>query len=126
MAKKQSTPKATPFRTVVQNLAFHNFEEQKILTAIYKDTVTLGDEDDPEKTFTANVMVDTDTGEEKYVQNSYSINKAIHKAHLEYKEQITDVVFQIEFLGKTMLKGKPFNQFKIGYCTVEEFESFKG
>lgn len=131
MAKKNLAPTtpASPFRTVIQNLAFHNFEEHKKLVALYKDTVTLGDEEDPEKTFTANVMVDLESGEEKYVQNSYSISKAISKAKIEFKDSETglkDVVFEIEFLGKTMLKGKPFNQFKIGYCTMEQYESFLG
>jgi hypothetical protein len=114
----------SPFRMVVQNLPFHKFDEQKKLVAQFKDTVTLGDDEDLEKTFTANVMVDLETGEEKYVQNAYSIAKAIQRARTEFKERITDVVFEIEFLGKTVLKGKPFNQFKIGYCLLEEWEQF--
>lgn len=129
MAKKATTPeteKRSPFRTVVQNLKFHNFEEQPKLTALYKDTVTLGDEEDETKTFTANVMSDVETGEEKYVQNSYSIAKAIKTAKVEYKDQMLDVVFQIEFLGKTTVKGKPFNQFKIGYCLIDEFQEYAG
>jgi len=128
MAKKQLEKKASPFKMAVQNLSFHQFEEQKNLVALYKDTVVLGDEEaeDPTKTFTANVMVDLATGEEKYVQNAYSIAKAIKMARTEYKEQIREVVFEIEFLGKTMLKGKPFNQFKIGYCLLSDYESFSG
>jgi hypothetical protein len=114
----------SPFKTVVQNLPFHKFEEQKKLVAQFKDTVTLGDDEDSDKTFTANVMVDLETGEEKYVQNAYSIAKAIQKARTEHKERITDVVFEIEFLGKTVVKGKSFNQFKIGYCLLEEWEQF--
>jgi len=132
MAKKQTTPKAaTPFKPVVQNLPFHNFEQDKKLIGLYKDTVVLGDEEKLDKdgnptTFTANVFVDMESGEEKYVQNSYSIHKAITMAKKEYNEDITNVVFEIEFMKKTMLKGKPFNEFKIGYCTLEVYESFKG
>jgi len=122
MAKKEK--KATPFKTVIQNLAFHQFEEESKLVAMYKDTVTLGDEDNPEKIFQANVMVDMKTGEEIYVQDSYGINKAIKKAKLEFKELIREVVFEIEFLGKTDLHGKPFNKFKIGYCTLPDWEEF--
>jgi hypothetical protein len=127
MVKKEATPeKRNPFKTVVQNLKFHNFEEEPELTALYKNTVTLGDEDDPTKTFVANIMADVQTGEEKYVGNSYSIEKAIKSAKAEYKEMMSDVVFKIEFLGKTMVKGKPFNQFKIGYCLIDEYQEFAG
>lgn len=129
MAKKNENKiekKQSPFRTVVQNLPFHNFEEQKVLVALYKDTITLGDEEDIEKTFQANVIVDLSSGEEKYLQNSYSIAKAIRTAKTEFKEEIRNVVFEIEFLGKTSIKGKPFNQFKIGYCLLEDYESFSG
>ena len=125
MAKKQSEEtKKSPFKTVIQNLGFHNFEDQKTFTGMYKDTVTLGDEEDPEKTFQANVFVDLDSGEEVYIQNSYSIAKSIKMAKAEYKDTFREVVFSIEFLGKTTVKGKPFNQFKIGYCTMEEWDTF--
>lgn len=130
MAKKQQTKAPSPFRMVVQNLPFHNFETDKKLVGQYKDTVVLGDEEKLDKdgkptTFTANIFVDLETGEEKYVQNSYSIHKAITAAKHEHKDAVTNVVFEIEFMKKTMLKGKPFNEFKIGYCTLEEYESFQ-
>jgi hypothetical protein len=116
---QNATPKQSPFKTVVSNLAFHKFDEEPILVALFKDTQTLGEDDE---TFTANVMVNMATGEEIYVQNAYSIEKAIKTAKREYPDGIADIVFHIEFLGKTMLKGKPFNQFKIGYCTYEEYD----
>jgi len=122
MAKTEKKPKTeTPFRTVIQNLPFHNFEEKRKLVCMYKDTVTLGEE---EETFQANVFVDLETGEEKYVQNSYSIAKAIKQAKAEFQSEITNTVFEIDFLGKTTVKGKPFNQFKIGYCPLQEWEEF--
>lgn len=129
--KKKTDQKATPFRTVIQNLPFHNFEEEKQLVALFKDTTILGDEEKLDKdgnptTFTANVMVDLKTGEEVYVQNSYCIEKAIRTAKKEFKDEIREVVFEIEFLGKTTVKGKPFNQFKIGYCTLAAYEGFIG
>ena len=111
--------KNSPFKTVIQNLEFHNFDETPNFTGLYKDTQTIGEEDEK---FTANVFADVETGEECYISNSYSVAKAIQKAKLEYADGIRDIVFLIEFLGKTMLKGKPFNQFKIGYCTLEEYE----
>jgi len=35
---------------------------------------------------------------------------------------MNSVVFEIEFIGKTEVKGKPFNQFKIGACLEEDYE----
>lgn len=121
MAKKELTKTKSPFRTVVQNLPFHNFEEKRKLVGMYKDTVTLGED---EETFQANIFVNLETGEELHVGNSYSIAKAIKQAKVEYKTEVTNVVFEIEFLGKTTVKGKPFNQFKIGYCLLEEWEAY--
>jgi len=131
MAKKQSTEsKKSPFKMAIQNLSFHQFAEESKLTGLYKDTILLGDEekldsDGNPTTFTANVFVDLATGEEVYVQNAYSIAKSIKMAKKEYKDDISNIVFEIEFLGKTTVKGKPFNQFKIGYCTEEAYELFK-
>ena len=75
------------------------------------------------ETFIANIFTDFSTGEDVYIGNSYSINKAIKMARAEYVEKLTDIVFSIEFLGKTTVKGKPFNQFDIGYCTTAEYEA---
>jgi hypothetical protein len=128
MNKKAATTeeKRNPFNTVVQNLKFHNFDEEPELTALYKNTVTIGEDEDPTKTFIANIMADVQTGEEKYVGNSYSIEKAIKTAKAQYKELMADVVFHIEFLGKTTVKGKPFNQFKIGCCLIDEYQEYAG
>ena len=132
MAKKQLPKKpASPFKMVVQSLPFHDFVTERKLVALYKDTLVLGDEEKLDKdgkptTFTVNLMVDMTSGEEKFVQNSYGIHKAITAAKAEHGDDVTNVVFEIELLNKTVVKGKPFNQFKIGYCTMEEYESFGG
>ena len=118
---KQPTKKESPFKTAIQNLEFHKFDEEPNFLGMYKNTVELGEDDSDEK-FTANIFNNVNTGEEIYIGNSYSIAKAIRMARAEYKEQLSNVVFSIEFLGKTEVKGKPFNQFKIGYCTLEEYE----
>lgn len=117
MTEKQ---KSTPFKTVVQNLEFHDFEEQPIFTGLYRNTVEIGEEEK----FTANIFADVETGEEKYIGNAYSIEKAIKQAKVENPSNMSELVFNIEFLGKTTVKGKPFNQFKIGYCTTEEYQNF--
>jgi len=129
--KKSTTPKADPFKTVVNSLSFHKFDEEPNFIGLYKDTVTLGADEDseaPEKgkepeTYIANIFVDMSTGEEVYIGNSYAVNKAIKNARATQHEEITNTVFSIEFLGKTMVKNKPFNQFKIGYCSLEDYEA---
>lgn len=130
-AKKPKQPEATakaevrnPFKTAVQNLAFHNFQEVPKFVGLYKDTVVLGDESDSDKLFNANIFVDYATGEEVYVQDSYSISKSIKLAKADLREEIVNTVFEIEFLGKTTVKGKPFNQFKVGYCLEDQYEEY--
>lgn len=112
-------PNDSPFKTVVQNLEFHNFEEEPKFTGLYRNTVEIGEEEQ----FTAHIFADIETGQEKYLGNAYSIAKAISAAKTEHKT-IAEIVFQFEFLGKTTVKGKPFNQFRIGYCTMSEYEAF--
>jgi hypothetical protein len=131
MSKKviQQPKKDSPFKTAILNLPFHNFEKEKTLIGIYNDTVTLGDAEKLDKdgkpaTFAANIFTNLLTGEQYYVQNSYSIHKAIKLAKEEYHDDLKNIVFNIEFMKKTMLKGKPFNEFTIGYCTLAEYESF--
>jgi len=109
----------TAWKKAVQNLPFVNFEDNHTFTGMYRNTITLG-EDNP---FDVNIFVDVKTGEERFVTNSYSIEKAIKLAKKEYAEQMNDVVFRIEFLGKTEVKGKPFNQFNIDYCLLEDYEA---
>ena len=126
--EKSTTEKKSPFKSVIKNLGFHNFDEEANFLGKYVDTVQISadEEEGSDKkveTFIANVFFDLKTGEQVYIGNSYSINKAIKLARAEYAEQITNVVFNIEFLGKTTVKGKPFNQFEIGYCTTEEYEA---
>jgi hypothetical protein len=84
----------------------------------------LGDESDSEKLFNANIFVDYETGEEVYVQDSYSIKKSVELAKKDLGVEINNTVFEIEFLGKTTVKGKPFNQFKVGYCLESDYELY--
>jgi hypothetical protein len=125
MAKKQatSTPKNNPFQSVVQELPFHDFQKVKLYIGLYISTLTLGDK--PENKFDVNIFSDAETGEQKFITNAYAINKAITEARLKYPENFSDVVFSIEFEGKTVVKGKPFNKFKIGVCTLEQYKASK-
>jgi hypothetical protein len=125
MATKKVTEakgKVNPFEKVVQNLPFHDFEENSKYTGIYVNTLTLGDT--KEKEFTVNVFANAETGEEHFITNSYSIEKAIKQAKAKYENNLSDLVFQIEFLGKTEVHGKPFNQFNISVCPLEAYNEF--
>jgi len=124
MAKK-TTAQATvknPFEKVVQNLPFHDFDENKKYIGVYINTLILGDT--KEKEFTVNVFANVETGEEHFVTNSYSIEKAIKQAKTKYHENLSDIVFMIEFLGKTEVHGKPFNQFNISVCPLEAYKEY--
>lgn len=112
----------TPFKQTVANYPFWDFEKESKFTGVYCETVILGDKE----TFQANVFVNADTGEYVYVSDSYSIRKAITNAGKELPDELKNrlIMFSIEFLGKTEINGKPFNQFNIGYCTTEQYELF--
>jgi hypothetical protein len=119
---KNGTEKVnTPFENIVANYPFHNFDENPKFTGCYINSEMLGE--DEEKKFTANIFADIESGEMVYLSNAYSIDKAIRLAKAKF-ENLKDVVFMIEFLGKTEIKGKPFNQFKIGTCTLEQYKDF--
>jgi hypothetical protein len=118
--EKQQTAKP-PFENIVANYPFHDFEAEPKFTGTYINTEMLGE--DEEKQFKANVFADIESGEMFYLSNSYSINKAIQLAKAKF-QNLSEVVFMIEFLGKTEIKGKPFNQFKIGTCTLEQYKDF--
>jgi hypothetical protein len=118
--KKEQAVK-TPFVDLVANYPFHNFEVEPKFMGEFINTVTLGE--DEENRFQANIFSDVETGELFYLSNAYSIDKAIKAAKEKYNT-LQGLIFRIEFLGKTEIKGKPFNQFKIGTCTLEQYEAF--
>ena len=89
---------------------------------MYRNSLELGDKE--ESRFTVNVFADVETGEEKFVTDSYSIAKAIKEAKVKYPEKFSELVFKIEFLGKTEVKGKPFNQFNISVCPLDIYEEY--
>jgi hypothetical protein len=120
--KKNEATKQNPFTKVIQNLPFHNFEEESKYIGMYRNTLTLGDKD--ESKFEVNIFADVETGEEKFVTDSYSIAKAIKEAKQKFPENFSELVFQIEFLGKTEVKGKPFNQFNISVCPLAAYQEF--
>jgi hypothetical protein len=121
-AKTAANGFKSPFKKITQNLPFHDFEENSIFTGCYRNTLELGQ---GANKFHANVFVDVETGEEFFITNAYTIAKSIEETKVKYPENFADIVFQIEFKGKTTIKGKPFNQFDISVCTLEEYKEAK-
>lgn len=106
----------SPFKKAIQNAPFQKWDEYPDLTCVFKEILTLG-ESEP---FDVALVVDVETGEEKFITMSYSIDKAIKIAQSEITEQ--DIVLDITFLGKTEVKGKPFNKFDISYCSESDYD----
>jgi hypothetical protein len=108
------------FKALESNLEFHNFENNNTFTGIFVKTIKLGGE--KTEAFDVHIFVNVETGEEQFVKSSYTIDKTIDKIR-EMGENLSDVVIQIIFLGKTEVNGHPFNKFKTGWMTVEEWDA---
>lgn len=126
MAKNQTAAaqKTDPFKQSVLNLPFHDFEKEVKFLGLYHETITLGEipkDGKEDNRFDVNIFSKNVTGEQVFITDSYSINKAIKEAK---EENIVNPVFRIEFLGKTEVKGKPFNQFNISVCSLAAYEEF--
>lgn len=115
----------TPFKTVSKNLPFFpdlKDEHNPPFIGVYVQSQFLGDSPEEKDQIPVYIFADVETGEEKFVIQSYAIKKAVEAAKKEFST-LQDVVFRFEFLGKTEVKGKPFNQFNTGYCTLEDYEA---
>lgn len=115
-----SEEKKNPFVSQVENLPFHNFEEVDTITCTVESKLTLGEEEP----FDVYVVVDLETGERKFLTASYTIEKQIKKAKSENEEN-AQIVFLFVFRGKTEVKGKPFNQFDVSTCSLQQYEEYK-
>ena len=123
MTKTSKEPKPkSPFTKAIENLPFWNFEDSPKFTGIYQDTQTLGEKEP----FEVNTFAQIESGEMFFLTDSYSIHKAIQKAKIAYEEDFLskEIVFEIEFLGKVDIAGKPFNKFNIGYTTLDAYNEF--
>lgn len=121
LEKKKELPK---FETVVDSIPFHNFEKEPIFTGFFIEKFKIADILDSETQhpipFKALKFVDYNTGEFVALRLNHSILKAIDKSEdMENLKEGFEHLFNIEFLGKTMVKGKPFNQYKIGIAPVQ-------
>lgn len=128
MAKKNETKtKKSPFKTVSKNLPFYpdlTQEHNQPFMGCYVNSQLLGDDPDPAKQIPVYIFADVETGEEVFIIQSYAIKKAVEAAKREHNS-LVDIVFNFEFLGKTTVNGKPFNQFNTSYCTMEEYKAYK-
>jgi len=122
----------SPFDTIIQNYAYHDFNEKAVFIGTYENTVELKPAHKDEKgkdvdAINAHVFYDLESGEGVYITTAYSINKAVERCEKDFKKEMSEkqMVFRIEFLGKTEVKGKPFNQFNIGICTLQQYEDSK-
>lgn len=114
-----------PFKTVSEQLPFFPDQSQgtpQTFICVYVNSLNLGDDPDPEKQIPVYVMADVETGEHKYLIQSYAIKKAVEAARKE-GFNLLDIVFRFVYNGKTTVNGKPFNQFNTGYCTYEDYEN---
>lgn len=116
-----SEEKQNPFVSQVENLPFHNFEEVDTITCTVENRLTLGEEEP----FDVYVIVDLETGERKFLTASYTIEKQIEKAKEDNQDNYpTEIVFLFVFRGKTEVKGKPFNQFDVSTCSLQQYEDY--
>ena len=118
--------KKNPFKKVTEQLPFYpdlTKTEQEPFYCAYVDATELGDDPDPKKHIPVFILADVQTGEQVFCVQSYAVKKTIEAAKAEHKD-LTNVVFCFQFLGKTEVKGKPFNKFNGSYCTLQEYELF--
>lgn len=115
-----SEQKQNPFVSQVENLPFHNFQEVDTITCIVENKLTLGEEEP----FDVYVVNDLESGERKFLTASYTIEKQIEKAKEDNNNDLSQIVFLFVFQGKTEVKGKPFNQFNVSTCSLQQYEAY--
>jgi hypothetical protein len=116
--------KKNPFKTVSEQLPFFpdlTAAKQEPFVGVYVDSLILGDSQDVKEQIPVYIFADVKTGEKVFIIQSYAIKKAVEAARKEF-QNISEIVFRFEFLGKTEVSGKPFNKFNTGYCTLHDYE----
>lgn len=109
----------SPFQTLSENLPFHDFEKEPHFTGVYEKSLTLGEKEP----FNVNVFTDITTGERVFITDAYTINKCIGKC-ISAGHDLSKIVFNFLFTGKTEVNGKPFNKFDVGFCTLDEYNEY--
>ncbi len=119
--------KKSPFTVVSEQLSFYpdlskDEGKHEIFIGMYASETNLGDDPDPTKQIPVYIFDEYGTGERKYIIQSYAIKKAVQQAK-KVIGNLTDVIFKFEYIGKTLVNGKPFNQFDTGFCTLDVYEA---
>ena len=96
--------------------------DHPIFEGIYQTTklIGLGSVGKPEGFF-MHVFIDPATNEEVLISSSHAITQAIEDIRMLDIDP-TKCLMQIEFKGKTLVKGKPFNRFKVAYVELCDLE----
>jgi hypothetical protein len=118
--------KKNPFKKVTEQLPFYpdlTKTEQEPFYCSFVGETELGDKPDAKDRIPVFILADANTGEEVFCVQSYAVKKTIEAARKDYKD-LNDVIFCFQFLGKTEVKGKPFNKFNGSYCTLQEYNDF--
>ena len=127
-SSKQTEKKKSPFKTISEQLPFYPDMKDESghihdpFIGTYEGSSVLGDNPDPKEQIPVYTFWNLATGEKVFIVQSYAIKKAVESAMKEY-DTLNNIVFQFIFKGKTMVNGKPFNQFTTGYCTMDEYET---
>jgi hypothetical protein len=118
--------KKSPFKNVSETLPFFpdskNENAEKCFIGTFVASKVLGDSPNVADLIPVFVFAEYNTGKQHYITQSYAIKKAVDEAKKEFNV-LDEVLFSFDFKGKTEVKGKPFNQFTTGYCTISEYES---
>lgn len=116
--------KHDPFKSISENLPFwpdqENVNPEPFEGVFIDDSLVLGEDPDPTKNIPVFIFADAKTGEKFFIVKAYAINKAVEKVKAVVPS-LENIVFRFDFKGKTMSKGKPYNQFDTAYCTVQEY-----
>lgn len=111
---EQPAQKENNFISVARSLPTWDFDQNPIFQGVFINTETLGK--NSEKPFTAHCFADSETGEMCYISDYHTVTESINEVRSEYGTKAVE--YKIEFLGKTVVKGKPFRRFSIGYRLI--------
>jgi len=100
-------------KVVSSGAGYHKFSDQPIFQGHYLSKFLAPKDIPANKTKKGDVIgfnfMEEGTGKEVIITNSYQVQKALEEDGFK-----TTTLWWIEFIEKTMVKGKPFNRFLIG------------
>lgn len=113
MAKEK---KLHSWETIEESIPFHEFEDDPIYEGMFIEKVEVGEDEK----FVALKYANVETGEVKLLKNNFGIARSLRKAEKKFENDFPEnILFRIEFLGKTEIAGLPFNQYKIDVAKIK-------